>query len=205
MMNQLSGIEFFIQANPLISYLAVFLGMLVEGEGVILFASIFAWQGLISWFWLGIVVIAGTIVGDVLWYLAGKKLKGTCLGAWLDKRYERYGGHDFFEKIMARYHWYAILNKFMYFTTKPTVFLVGWHDYDFKKFLKITTYSTIIWTLALLIIGSGFGYTIHLIGFKKIVHRIEIFALALFAGIFLIEWLIKKIVHRKHAHVKKPH
>jgi len=91
----------------------------------------------------------------------------------------------------------------MYFTTKPTIFLVGWHDFNLKKFLRITTYATIIWTIILLIIGFGFGYTIHLIGFKRIVHRIEIFAAILFVGIFILEWGIKKIVRSAEKKIAK--
>jgi membrane protein DedA with SNARE-associated domain len=191
------GIEHFIQANLPIIYLIVFVGVIIEGEGVVLFSSIFAWQGLISWSWLAIAVIAGTITGDVLWYAGGKKLKGTRFGAWLNRHYEKMGGARFTEKIIERYHWYAILNKFMYFTTKPTVFLMGWHDYNAKKFLRITTYSTIIWAAAMLLAGAVFGYTIHLFGFKRIMHRIEFFAVAVFVGIFLIEWLIKKLVIKR--------
>ncbi len=191
-----TGIEFFIHANPIIAYAIIFLGVVIEGDGTVLFASVFAWQGLISWPLLGAVVIIAGIAGDIFWYSAGKYLKGTKLGCWLDKHYEKAGGSAILEKVMARYHWYAVLNKFMYFTTKPTVFLVGWHDFEFKKFLRITTYATIIWAIILLIIGFGFGYTIHLIGFKRIVHRIEIFAAILFIGIFILEWGIKKIVKK---------
>lgn len=188
------GIVEFIQENPTLVYCFVFLGVILEGEGVILFSSIFAWQGLISWFMLGAITIIGTIIGDVLWYTGGRKLKGTRVGIWLDKRYERYGGAALLEKIMARYHWYAILNKFMYFTTKPTIFLVGWHDFNAKKFLRITTYSTIIWAIVMLAVGYVFGYAVDQIGFKRIVHRIEFFAIALFIGVFILEWVIKKVV-----------
>jgi len=191
------GIEHFIQANLTLIYLIVFVGVIIEGEAVILFASVFAWQGLISWPLLALAVICGTITGDVLWYAGGKKLKGTRFGVWLDKHYEKFGASRLTEKVIERYHWYAVLNKFMYFTTKPTIFLMGWHDYDAKKFLRITTYATLIWATTMLIVGYGFGFTIHLIGYKKILHSIEIFAVALFVGIFAIEWLIKKIVNKK--------
>ncbi len=193
----MSGIEYFIHSNIALVYIIIFFGVIIEGEGIVLFSSVFAWQGLLNWPLLTLVIITGTISGDLLWYGAGRYLKGTKFGCWLDKRYEKYGGALLGDKVMARYHWYAILNKFMYFTTKPTIFLVGWHDFNFKKFLKITSYSTVIWTLTMLLLGSIFGYTIHLIGFKKIVHRVEIFAVLLFVGIFILEWGIKKLVTKR--------
>lgn len=192
----MNTIEIFLAASPLLAYSIIFFGVMVEGEGIILLASVFAAQGHLSWTGVAVAAILGTLIGDILWYLAGKHLKGTKLGCWLDKRYEKTGEwvNDW---IVNRYHWYAILSKFMYFTTRPTIFLAGWHDYDFKKFLKITTYATLIWALVIMLVGYGFGYTISQIGFKQITHRLELFALTVFVGIFIIEWGIGKLVRKK--------
>jgi membrane protein DedA with SNARE-associated domain len=115
---------------------------------------------------------------------------------WLAKRYER-TGEWVNEWIVSRYHWYAIVSKFMYFTTRPTIFLAGWHGFEFKKFLKITTYSTIVWATIIMSIGLGFGFTVNQLGFKKITHSLELFAIGLFAVIFLIEWGINRLVRKK--------
>ncbi len=186
----------FLSASPLLAYTIIFVGVMIEGEGIILLASVFALQGHLSWFWLAATAISGTIFGDVLWFEAGRNLKGTRLGTWLDKRYEKTGGWVN-DMLVDRYHWYAVVSKFMYFTTRPTIFLAGWHDFEFKKFLKITTYATIIWAAVIMIIGYGFGQAINQIGFKKITHRIELFAIVVFLGIFIIEWVIKKLVIKR--------
>lgn len=191
-----NGIEYFIQANPVLTYIIIFAAMLIEGEGAILFASIFAWQGLISWPLLAITAIVGTICGDILWYLGGKYLQNTRLGKWLDCYYEKTGVWVY-ENIVSRYSTYAIISKFMYFTTRPTIFLAGWHKLEFKKFLRITAYATAIWAAIILGIGYFFGYTVHLIGFKKIMHRVEFFALGLFLAVFVFEYLMKKFFFRK--------
>ena len=192
----MSTIELFLTASPLIAYTIIFIGVMIEGEGIVLLSSIFALQGHLSWFWLAIAATTGTIVGDILWFEAGRNLKGTRLGCWLDRRYEKTSGW-IEAMIMQRFHWYAVVSKFMYFTTRPTIFLAGWHDFEFKKFLKITTYSTVIWLAVIMGIGFVFGYTIDRIGLTKVTHRLELFAVAVFAGIFLLEWAIKKFVMRK--------
>lgn len=187
----MSGLEYFIDANPILTYVIIFLGMLIEGEGIILLSSIFAWQGLINWGMLGIVAITGTITGDLLWYSGGKYLRNTRFGLWLDKRYEKTGVWVN-ENVVGRYESYAIISKFMYFTTRPTIFLAGWHKFNFRKFLKITTIATVIWAFILLGVGYFFGYTVHLIGYKQILHQIEIFAVGLFVAVFVVEYLVKK-------------
>jgi membrane protein DedA with SNARE-associated domain len=192
----MSSIELFLSASPLLAYTIIFIGVMIEGEGIILLASVFALQGHLSWFWLAVTAIGGTIFGDVLWFEAGRNLKGTRIGSWLDKRYEKTGGWVN-EMISSRYHWYAVISKFMYFTTRPTIFLAGWHGFEFKKFLKITTYATVIWATIIMIIGYGFGQAINGIGFKKVTHRIELFAVAVFVGIFILEWLIKKLIMKR--------
>lgn len=192
----MNGIEFFIQQNQLMVYLIIFLGMFIEGEGIILFASIFAWQGLISWPLLAIVAIIGTIGGDVLWYSLGSRLQNTRFGKWLDCRYEK-TGEWVYENVVSKYPSYAIISKFMYFTTRPTIFLAGWHKLEFKKFLRITSYATVVWALIILGIGYFFGYTVHLIGFKKVMHKVEFLAIGVFLGVFIIEFILKRSVFKK--------
>ena len=192
----ISELEFFIRDNQLIVYLVIFLGMLIEGEGIILFASVFAWQGLISWPLLALCAMTGTICGDVLWYAAGIQLRDTRFGNWLDRRYEK-TGHWVKENIVSRYPTYAVISKFMYFTTRPTIFLAGWHKLEFKKFCRATLYATVIWGVIILGIGYFFGYTVHLIGFQNIMHRVGFFALGLFAGVFIIEFILKRFFFNK--------
>ena len=192
----LPGLAFFIIANPILTYSAVFLGMFIEGEGIVLIASIFAWQGHLSWFWLSIVVVTGMILGDLVWYTAGRTLQNTTFGKWLDRRYEKQGTW-ISENIVGHYAKYAILSKFMYFAYRPILFLVGWHNLPFKKFFRITIYSTVVWAAIVLLIGYFFGYTVDLIGFKKIAHRLEIVAIVVFGGLFLFEWLVRKFVWNK--------
>lgn len=202
----MSGIEYFIIANPLLTYAIIFVGMFFEGEGLIIFASVFAWQGHLNWFFLILTVLSGTVAGDLLWYAGGRFLRDTRLGNWLDRRYEKHTS-TLDTNIREHYGRLAILSKFMYFTTHPTIFLVGWNRFPFKKFLWITLYSTTIWALCVLSVGYFFGYAIELIGYKKIVHRIEIFAILLFVAVFVFGHLIKKIIAQQTKQlptVKKP-
>ncbi len=187
----MSGIEYFIIANPILAYTIIFLGMSIEGEGLIIFASIFAWQGILNWWLLAAAIVGGTIAGDVVWYAGGRFLRGTRLGNWLDRRYEKHT--DALDaNIREHYGRLAILSKFMYFTTHPTIFLVGWNRFPFRKFLWITCYSTAVWAFSVLAVGYFFGYAIQLIGYKRIVHRIELFAILLFLGVFIFGKAVKK-------------
>lgn len=194
----MSGIEYFIIANPILAYAIIFLGMFIEGEGLIIFSSIFAWQGHLNWLILAATVLIGTMAGDILWYGGGRLLRGTRLGNWLDKRYEKHT--DALDtNIREHYGRLAVLSKFMYFTTHPTIFLVGWNKFPFKKFLWITLYATTIWALSVLGIGYFFGYAIELIGYKRIVRRIEIFAIILFAIVFIAGNVLKKALRKRTA------
>ncbi len=191
----MSSIEYFIIANPLLTYAIVFFGMFVEGEGIIILASIFAWHGRLNWLAVVLLVILGTFIGDLVWYAAGRLLRGTRLGNWLDRKYEKPG--DMIEKaVTEHYARFAILSKFLYFTTHPTVFLVGWHKFNFRRFLWVTLYATLVWSVVMLGVGYFFGYAISLIGYKKIVHRIGLFAIILFGAVFLFGRVIKRALQK---------
>jgi len=192
----ITGIEYFILANQILTYAIIFFGMFIEGEGLIIFASIFAWQGHLNWLFLALTILAGTVAGDMVWYLGGRFLRGTRFGNWLDRKYESHTD-TLDTNIREHYGRFAILSKFMYFTTHPTIFLVGWNKFPFKKFLWITLYSTAIWGLGVLSIGYFFGYAISLIGYRQFVHRIEIFAVLLLGLVFLLGFGLKKVLKRK--------
>jgi membrane protein DedA with SNARE-associated domain len=66
------------------------------------------------------------------------------------------------------------------------------HELEFKKFLKITIWAGIAWALTVMLAGYFFGLTIELLGFKKIMKRIEIFVLILFGLLFVAERLLQK-------------
>ncbi|MDO8601891.1 MAG: VTT domain-containing protein [bacterium] len=188
--------EYFIIANPLLTYSIIFFGMFFEGEGIIILASIFAWQGHLNWGTLAGAILAGTYLGDLVWYAAGRMLRGTRFGNWLDRKYEKPG--DTIKKaVTEHYGRFAILSKFLYFTTHPTVFIVGWHQFKFRSFLWVTLYSTLIWSAVVLGIGYFFGYAIELIGYKRVVHRIEIFAILLFTAVFIFSRLLKNQFRKK--------
>ena len=194
----MTGIEHFIVANPFLSYALIFLGMFIEGEFIVLFASIFAWQGHLDWRILAVVVASGIITGDLTWYAIGRYLRGTRLGNWLDIRFERSLGwiHD---RFVANYHLYAIPTKFIYYVNRATVFLNGWRQTNFKRFFWITCLAGITWTIIVVAVGSFVGYAVYLIGFRAVMKRIELVALGLFLSIFIIERSVKKyIISRKH-------
>lgn len=187
----MTGLEYFIIANPILTYAIIFLGLWVEGEGVILLASIFAWQGHLDWGTLILISFAGVFIGDVIWYLVGRHLKETRLGRWLGKKYERAG--DWMDRFITdHYAKFSIVSRFMYFTTHPMFFLVGWHEYPFKKFLWVTFYSSIIWLSVVFGVGYFFGLTVDLIGFQQVAKRAEILALILFVLVFVVGRLLQK-------------
>lgn len=191
----MSGIEEFIVSYPMLAYAVIFIGMFIEGEGLIIFSSIFAWQGILNWWLLTLTILCGTIAGDIVWYLGGRYLRGTHLGNWLDRRYESHT--DALDRnIREHYGRFAILSKFMYFTTHPTIFLVGWNRFPFKKFLWITCYATTIWALSVLAVGYFFGYAIELIGFKQFVHRIELFAIILFVTVYILGKIVRLFLRK---------
>jgi membrane protein DedA with SNARE-associated domain len=192
----MTGIEFFILANPVLTYAIIFVGMFFEGEGIILLASFFAWNGKLGWLTLIFVVLLGTMAGDLLWYAGGRFLRNTRLGNWLDKKYESHTS-SLDTNIREHYGRLAILSKFMYFTTHPTVFLVGWNKFPFRRFVWITFYATTVWALTVLAVGYFFGYAISLLGYKRIMHRVEIFAILLFGAVFIFGRIIKKFLSKR--------
>jgi len=188
-LNAMTPVEAFIVANPLLTYLIIFFGMTFEGEGIVLLSSIFAGPGkTLAWSILAVVIFSGVVVGDLAWYAAGYYSRGTRVGCWLDRCLEK-RSNWLRAKIVDRYSRYALASKFLYFTTHATVFVAGWHKLDFKKFWRITLWASGLWTVIMLIVGYLFYHFIELIGWKAVMHRIELVVVVLIAIALLGRWL----------------
>lgn len=147
-----------------------------------------------------ILTYLGDISGDILWFRAGKILKGTGFGYFILRRAGNYNGK--FEEIINNkgIKWF-VFSKFFYGSSPPVAFSLGWSGIDFKKFLKASLVTTIFWLPVLF--GISFGLIFGLIPLRMINYfqKFEwVFVLGLILFIsfeFLISKIIKKIIFPK--------
>lgn len=155
----ISTLKHFIEIHAIIIYFIIILGVILEGEIVVVFAGIFSYLGSIHFFIALIAVILGCAI---------KSFLGYTIGTFLNKHHSH---NNFIKKVEMR------LSSFLpHFNEKPFwsifisrffVFGVGWFTLVFSGFKKVPiriyakaeALSLMIWSVLFLALGFSFGYT----------------------------------------------
>lgn len=144
--------------HQFLAYFFIFLGLIFEGEIVVISVGILANLGAID-FWLALLFIfAGGVV---------KTLAGYYLGGFLYKKYNHNKFFSYIEKrifyFMPRFRerpfWSIFISKFIMGLNYLVVIFSGYQKIDFKTYLKAEFFSTLIWAPLLLSLGYFFSHT----------------------------------------------
>lgn len=185
----------FVEAHRFIGYLLLFVGMLLEGETILIGAGILVHLKAFDPFDTFAIALSGVIMGDFLWYYVG-----TCLC-------DRYGKNKFtdyakrkilrfFPNFEQKPFWSIFISKFIYGMNHSTLLLSGFARIKFLLFVKASIIASTIWTIVILILGYSLSYTAI-----NISHNIKIFgftvALVIFGFIALEHGIASFIRHNK--------
>jgi membrane protein DedA with SNARE-associated domain len=136
-------------------------------------------------------IFCADATGDLLWYSLGKGLRDTRLGNWLKNHVP---GHTRIERALQKNgrNW-IFLSKFIYASSFPVIFLVGWSKMGFKKFFRNSILSILVWLPILL--GLAYGLISGLSPLRAVT-SFRNFELVFFIGLglfILIDYFLTKI------------
>lgn len=167
-------------------YAAVAVGVLFEGEAVVIVAGAMAHRGLLSLPGVTIAAFAGSLLGDQLWFhLGGRYGKGFIARrpAWRERAARA-------EVLLTRFGTLFVLAfRFVYgFRTITPIFL-GATGYPVRRFTVLNAISAALWASAFSMAGYGVGATLMtLLGRASRVEEIVLAA----AAVALVVWIISR-------------
>ncbi|MEK7219283.1 MAG: VTT domain-containing protein [Patescibacteria group bacterium] len=139
-------------------YFFIFLGLIVEGEFILLATGILFHLGALNVYYTLFFIILG---------LSSKTLLGYYIGSILRVKWEHTRFLKYLEKrvlsVMPHFKrkpfWSIFISKFIIGINNIVIIFAGYQKIFFKKYLKAEFCSTIIWAPALIWIGYFFSYT----------------------------------------------
>src|SRR3989338_3619920 len=146
-----------VENNLILAYLLVFLITIVEGEIVSISAGILVLLGAFN-FWIALsLIFLGGMVKTFFGYFFGQSI------------HKRFNNHKFFQYnekrvlgIMPHFKqkpfWSIFISKFM-MVNHLVILFAGYHNINFRKYLKAEISSTIFWAPGLMLLGYFFSYT----------------------------------------------
>lgn len=142
----------YLTAAPWLFYGLIFLGMMYEGEMVLLLALYYAQQGHLNFAFVLVTVIAGVISGDLLWYSLGRHLDKS--NPWV-LRWTRRVGQPVDWCLRWKPRQIIFISKFTLGLHRLTLLRAGALPISWRSFLMANISSTLCWVS--LIGGLGYG------------------------------------------------
>ena len=155
-MHTVQALNHLIQDNQVLAYILIFLGLIFEGEIVVITTGVLSYLGALN-FWVSLsFILAGGMA---------KTFGGYYLGGFLYKKYSHHSFFRYLEKrvlfFMPRFEkkpfWSIFISKFIMMNHLVIIF-AGYKNIDFKKYLKAEISSTVFWASGLMLLGYFFSY-----------------------------------------------
>ncbi len=176
--------------HPLLGYIIIFFGLFVEGDLLLFAAAFLARLGVFDLVPLVLVSIAGMLIGDALWYLAGKNKEK--FPARLVRFFDRVAS-PFDNVLAARLFHTLLITKFAYGIHRLILARAGSVGAPFARFFKTDIIATLIWTATIIALGYFGGFALEAL--KQYVRFAEIGLLVLLVlVVFAEKWLRKRVL-----------
>ena len=188
-MHTVQVLNHLIQDNQVLAYILIFLGLIFEGEIVVITTGVLSYLGVLN-FWISLsFILAGGMA---------KTFGGYYLGGFLYKKYSHHSFFRYLEKrvlfFMPRFEkkpfWSIFISKFIMINHFVIVF-AGYQKINFKKYLKAELLSTVIWAPGLILLGYFFSYTA--ISVSHEIWRFLMIVLVLIIAFVLFDKLVSRI------------
>jgi len=176
-----------------IAYILIFLGVIVEGEIVVILAGIFAHLGSINLF----IAVASIFTGGAV-----KSFLGYNLGIYLKEKHSHlpllYKTEKRISKTFPNFDKYPFmsifLSRFLIFSMYTFVLIFnGYKHINLKTFIRAEASSLVVWTMIMLSIGFLFGYAAFSI--SRDIRNLFLMIIGLFVAFFILERVILFIIH----------
>jgi membrane protein DedA with SNARE-associated domain len=177
------GIRFFVsfvEVHRFAGYLLLFIGMLFEGETLLLGSGILIHLGAFDPLDTYFIAFAGALIGDFLWYY---------LGSFLRDRYPENRFINYVKRTILRFiphferkpFWSIVASKFIYGTNRSAIVFSGFLRINVWLFAKAELFVVTIWTMLTLMLGYALSYTAI-----NITHNLKLFGLIVAALIIAV-------------------
>lgn len=197
----LSHIRHFVDLHSDIAYILITLGVILEGEIVVIIAGIFANLGSLNIFVAFIATMIGggakSVLGYALGYYLQKYHSGRPIVAQAERRVNyflpRFSERPFWSILISRFlilgiHWFSLIFS-------------GYKKIKIKTFAEAELASLMVWSISVLALGYFFSYTA--LSISRDVRKFLGIILICFILFFIIEKLLAFIIEITNAEGKE--
>lgn len=188
----IGAIRHFVEIHAIIVYFIIFIGVIFEGEIMVIFAGIFSYLGSIHIFIALIAIILGGATKSFLGYTIGFYLNKHHSHRPIISKIERRISY-FLPKFNERPFWSIFVSRFFILGIGWfTIVFSGYRNIPLKLYIKAEGYSLVLWSILMLALGYFFGYTA--LSISRDIRNVLLMILAFFIIFFVVEKIVAFMV-----------
>ncbi len=176
-----------VQNHQILVYGVIFLGLIFEGEFVLIASGILIHLGALSFPFTLVFILLGGFGKTLLGYHVGRAVHNRWHHTKFLKHIERK-----VSLVMPHFYrkpfWSIFISKFIMGLNHVVIIFSGYLGINYKKYLKAEIISTLIWAPLLLTIGYLFGYTALRV--SREIWRFSLVALLLIIGFIIFDKIV---------------
>lgn len=195
-LNHITGI---FTAHSVALYSLIALGMIIEGDFVLILAGVAAHLGFVSFGGALTASLVGVAIKSVIGYAIGVRLKRHNIGRGLLHRIEC-NVVQFLPRIKDKPFWSLLTSKFLYGFVLITYFsliFIGYIGTPFGVYFAADMVASLIWVLIMLILGYSFSVTA--LNMTQDIKEFGGLIFLLIVVVFGIQYVYSKIMKKKLA------
>lgn len=183
----------FSEVHRILTYIAIFLGMFIEGELILIFAGILVRSGTIDLLDSVFVAFIGVIIHDILFWFVGIKLSQTEKKKFLFFNLGKI--KSVLDKINKINYFHVFISKFGFSINRLVLIASGYFKMSFKKIIKYTIPADFIWTVFFISLGYMFAEGTAIL--KKDLKIFAVFVTIFLVVIIFVENWVQKIIKKQ--------
>lgn len=185
-------VRHFVEAHALYAYLLIVLGVILEGEVVVIFAGIFAYLGSLSFFVSLFSVLCGGCIRSCLGYLIGYYIHKHHSHKSLFSKIERRISY-FLPNFDKKPFWSIFISRFFLLGIGWfTLMFSGYKKVPMKTYARAELSSLLVWSVGMMSLGYFFSFTALSIS-RDIRHVLGIILIC-FISFFILQNLIASMI-----------
>ncbi len=190
LLEPLSPVMDILSAHP---YIALFAGMLIAGEIILLPAIFLATTGRIDLLAVVSISLLATLISDAIWYALGRRFPARFI-----KRFSGRFGHKFLDSMERIFNagggQVLFLSKFVYGTRTLVQVFAGLHGMPFRNYLPINMAGVLAVIVVLILVSYAIvGMTIRI---EEVMQRLQVafllFVVITVGGFFMFSRVMKQ-------------
>jgi membrane protein DedA with SNARE-associated domain len=197
----------FVEHHAVFAYILIIVGVILEGEIVVIIAGIFSHLGSLNLFWAVIAVLFGGVIKSTLGYWAGYYLRKNHSHHTFIKRIENRITY-FLPQFQKNPFWSIFLSRFFIFGLNWfTLVFSGYMNIKIKTYIKAEILSLVLWTAGMLTLGYFASLTA--LSISRDIRKFLGILLIFFIAFFIFQKLVSLFIdlfedrYREDANINK--